>query len=59
MMQIHREYDKLVIPEKYAKMSAAQLRMEKERAFANLTPVSPRPEKSVIETKTRTITFKF
>ena len=58
-MQIHREYDKLVIPEKYTKMSAEQLRMEKERVFANLPPVSLRRKKSVIEMKTRTITFKF
>lgn len=58
-MQTYREYDQLKIPEKYLKMSAAELHKEKDRVFANLSPITEKTKKSVITTKQKTITFKF
>lgn len=57
-MQTYREYDQLKIPEKYLKMSSAELRKEKERVFANLSSPVVKPKKSIVETKKNTITFK-
>ena len=39
--------------------SAAELHKEKERVFANLSPMTEKTKKGVITTKQKTITFKF